>query len=109
MEGGKRHFVQMLHCPASLSCPRQQASMKKATMGVRHILLMTNAPEVGSMHASTAHALVELQQLLPLFKRPEEWSQRAHIHRVARHSQKVIQHPSDLAVHNTDVLPTFCT
>ena len=70
----------------------------------RHIPVHAAGPEIGRVEPRAAHPLVEAHQLLALFEGPQEGRQRADIHRVGRHVQKMIEHPADFGIEHADRL-----
>ena len=68
----------------------------------RQVLMHAAGPEIGGMQPRAACSLIEHHQLFALFKAPERRRQRAHVHRLRRHVQQMVQHPADFAEQHAD-------
>ena len=68
----------------------------------RQVLMHAAGPEIGGMKPRPAGPLVKDHQLFTFLEPPERRGQRAHVHRLRRHVQKVVEHPPDLAEQHPD-------
>ena len=69
-----------------------------------HILMHAAGAEIGRMHAAAGGALVEHHQLFALLEAPERRRQGAHIHRLRRDVEQMVEDAADLAIEHADIL-----
>ena len=70
----------------------------------RQVLMHAAGAEVGRVEPRARGPLVEDHQLLAFLEAPERRGQRAHVHRLRRDVEKVVQDAPDLAVEDPDQL-----
>jgi hypothetical protein len=75
--------------------------------GRRQVLVHASDAEIVRVHAGARGALVEHHQFLAFFETPQRWGERADIHGLGRHVEKMREQASDLAIEDADELPTF--
>ena len=66
------------------------------------VLMHTTGSEVRRVQTRAAGPFVKHHELFALFKAPQRWGQRPHIHRLRRDVQKVVQDATDLGIKHPD-------
>jgi hypothetical protein len=73
----------------------------------RQVLVHASDAEIVRVHPGARGALVEHHQFLAFFETPQWRGERADVHGLGRHVEKMRQQASDLAIEDADELPTF--
>ncbi len=71
----------------------------------RQVFVHPAGSKIGRVHARARRPLVEHHQLLAFLEAPERRRQRAHVERLRRDVQQMIEDAADLAIEHADQLP----